>query len=551
MKKTIELLVPSIAIVGSLVVTIALMPFNIDTIYDEGYLYLCLRAAAEGVVDGNSQWANILVSVLGDDSTQNVLSLRLTGFVLSLLSVAIFWLLTYGIVAKTKLSKIAYLLVCLFLVLPSTGGIILCYNGLAQFFLITACALLYRICYDKGNKKMVWAFLLGLSVSFSFFTILPSAVVVGFSSVVLIIVRNRKQIKQALLYLAMLLLGCLVAVTLTHFFVADIPLIVSKMVETAQTVTTLNRGYDPMSFAGKTLLFVRDFFMWFLAAVGVVLISCFIKKSRYKWCSLLFFIVSLFCFYKWQDKPMLTFSMFLSVFWIIPLVDKYKNTSIEIKKMISFDVLFNLFLCLFPLLAALGTNVYMGTKICWFLVPWALLAWRFDFWKESMSFNKATIFLVSAIFLIGSAMTMKTTDFSQPKVDKGALKGMCFTKAQNDWMGHVDNILNHYKFEKNKSVVFSTQLSTMALIYFDAVPCGLYFQPMDFVAHHNDCSKVPDFLFLTEYDKSVAGDVIKSMGWGWPEDFDEYYVGTSETQSTVYGTDRWLYCRKQVANTQE
>ena len=82
------------------------------------------------------------------------------------------------------------------------------------------------------------------------------------------------------------------------------------------------------------------------------------------------------------------------------------------------------------------------------------------------------------------------------------------------------------------------------LCYFESVPCGLFFQPTDFVAHASNDLPVPDFLFLCEFDEMVALEKLKNMPWGWPDEFDKYYVGTPETIQIGYPTERWLYCRK-------
>jgi hypothetical protein len=110
-----------------------------------------------------------------------------------------------------------------------------------------------------------------------------------------------------------------------------------------------------------------------------------------------------------------------------------------------------------------------------------------------------------------------------------------------------EKIVKEYNFQPKKSVIYSTQLGMMTICYLDGVNCANYFQPMDFVAHaQGDKLPCPDFLFLCEYDIQVSGEQLRNIGWGWPEDFDVFEVGTPESIKTSYPTERMLYCRKSL-----
>lgn len=68
---------------------------------------------------------------------------------------------------------------------------------------------------------------------------------------------------------------------------------------------------------------------------------------------------------------------------------------------------------------------------------------------------------------------------------------------------------------------------------------------MDFLAEKDKRNlKKPDFLFLTEFDLKLISDSIKSLNWDFPEEYDQYFVGTPETMITGYSTTRTLYCLK-------
>ena len=101
-----------------------------------------------------------------------------------------------------------------------------------------------------------------------------------------------------------------------------------------------------------------------------------------------------------------------------------------------------------------------------------------------------------------------------------------------------------YQYQNN-NVIFSTQMDHMTIVALEGKPCGLFFQPMDFLAFYDKKSlKKPDFLFLNEFDLKLMYDSLKSLDWNFPDDYDQYFVGTPETMITGYSTTRTLYCLK-------
>ena len=150
------------------------------------------------------------------------------------------------------------------------------------------------------------------------------------------------------------------------------------------------------------------------------------------------------------------------------------------------------------------------------------------------------------MLLIGNIRQAVSLDTKQTIVSRGPLKGMRLNPSQERHFVEVEQIMENYHYQRRKSVVFSTQLSMATLCYLESVPCGLFFQPTDFVARASHNLAKPDFLFLSKYDKYVADKVLKELSWGWPEEFDEYNVGTPESKDPGYSTERWLYCRRSL-----
>ena len=53
----------------------------------------------------------------------------------------------------------------------------------------------------------------------------------------------------------------------------------------------------------------------------------------------------------------------------------------------------------------------------------------------------------------------------------------------------------------------------------------------------------PDFIFLNKYDYKMISDSKILLDWGFPENYDKYFVGTPDPNS-IWDSQRWLYCLK-------
>lgn len=538
-------LVLTCAIITGIVVSTLTLPFNIDTLNDEGFHFLTLQRALSGHIDGSSQWASIVAAVLGEKICRSVLSLRIVSFCLTIATALIFFALTHRIAATHD--KARYLIVILFFSLPTLGGIMICYNEVSQLLLVVSCATLYRACYDTSRATpAIWAGTTGLLAGLSLFSILPSTLIIIASAVLLITIRYWKRWPWLFLYLASLAFGICLALLVFHFFVADLNAVFAQMKSTAQTITTLERSYDPLSFIVGIVLFLRDFAFCALMITGISLLTAKLAKWS-KPTALIIYIVGVVLYSVYQKKPCVTTAMLAALLWLQPLIEQANaQQGIKAKDLFTFRNIMTLFLIVFPLLASIGTNVYIGKKMSFFLIPWALILWHIDFRKNDPLLRNGGMIAIALILSLSFCHPARSIIHSQHRIETGGLAGMYMNPVQYEHLGTVDSIALQYGFKRDSSVVFCTQLSMTTLIYMGGVPCGLYFQPMDFAAKAGDDTPTPDFLFLTQYDKQVAGEKIKEMGWGWPDEFDEHYVGSPDPLDVGYSTERWLYCRRQT-----
>lgn len=516
--------------------------YNVDSIYDEGFLYYCQQSALQGYVGGMSQNTNIIASLLGRGGCETIFGLRLARFCITLLTAFLFAIITSGTLKKKISEKIGYIIICFLMVVPVMGGIVLSYNGLAQFFDCLALALGYIVLIKESRWKYFCCFCMGILLVFGLFSIFPSTLLLMGCLFVLLLARFWKEPRKVSLYVCSVIGGMLVGFALFHVFVLDLNSVLGALQETASSVTNLNRGYDPVSFIVRIVLFFRDWLLMGLLVIGVMFVSQKVADNTRKWIGgfLLIGLMSVYSHY--QEKPVVSVAMLMSALWISAIFSDNQRTAW--RDLICFDSLLNLFLMLAPLLLSIGTNTYLGGKMAYFLLPWALLLYRLK-WIENENIVVTAMSVFVGIWLCTNLIDVpKMVQTQKTIVTEGPLKGMYLTDKQAEHFALCDSIMGEYGFEKNSSVVFTTQLGTMTNCYLSARSYCNYFQPMDFIANPYKGNVIPDFLFLSDFDEDIAEETLKKMEWGWPEDFDVFDVGTPETFEPGYPTTRKLYCRK-------
>lgn len=537
----------SLGVLLSIVLSFVGLHYNVDSIYDEGFLFLSQRSACAGAINGMSLGPNIIAATLGDACCSTIFNLRLVGLIVELLSAVIFFLLTYNLFCSRRSQTIGYLIICLLFVVPSLGGVVVCANELAKLFLCTTTALGIRVLLtDDWHWNTIWCVLIGVSGTLGVFCILPSAILLLICLFILLLIKNWKQWTIITKYVLLVLFGFGVGLLIVHCFVADLSLVFHEMAKVATTVTTLQRGYDPLSFLIKFILFVRDWALCCVVILGCVYVSDKISSFSTKWIANIFFIVILLIYVEYQIKPQITTPMVMSVMWLILL---YNDSKIcDRKSVLNFDMWLNLFLIFSPVILSIGTNTYLGGKMAHFMLPWAILLCRLGWNKDNVPLRMiVSVFVVVLLSYHSLPNTIASINSQTYEVKQGILKNMYLTEQQKKHFDLCDSIMAQYNFQPAKSVIYSTQLGMMTVCYLGGVNCANYFQPMDFVTYaRNDKLSRPDFMFLSDYDLDISGKELEQIGWGWPDEFDVYDVGTPETIEVGYPTTRKLYCRKSL-----
>jgi len=354
------------------------------------------------------------------------------------------------------------------------------------------------------------------------------------------------------------LIGFFISTLVFDFFILDIRIVYRGMLDTAQSITTLNRGYDPLSFILRIVLYLRDFYMAVCLMSGILLISLVLQKYTNRWVAIFVFLSSMLVISVYQKKPEIVLTSFLVFPMMVLLGLILKETSnINWKKLFSFEVLVVCFLFFLPLISSIGTNVYLGVKMCSFILPWGVLLMELmcnESIKEKYSKEIRLLFWLFFLLIVFQPLQSIANDIKNYNQEKfyfdkeKPISQIQITKEQNNYFENVYAIMKGYHYQQN-DVIFSTQLDHMTITALGGTPCGLFFQPMDFLAFRNKKSlKKPDFLFLNEFDLKLMSDSLQSLDWNFPDDYDQYFVGTPETMITEYSTTRTLYCLKSRKN---
>lgn len=524
---------------------------GIDTLYDEGYLLLKLWEANNNVGShGGSQWPIIVSRLFGNKLSSSLISLRFLDIVLQLSSVIYLIIATYKTFIKyskhTISEIIIYISLIVLLLYPTYGSLFFYYNSMQQvlFCIIIGNTLFYTSVREKYN--FIILFISGFISLFSILIILPSGLIITLLLVIYILFKNDFNLKSSFLHYIYFLTGIFIAILIYHFHINNLFVVYTEMQDVAASITKTNRGYDPITFILKYFVYFKDMLLSFIPLITAsVLTFMLYKKNRFA--AYLLFTISIVAIYFWWPWNKAIYSTMIALPVFSSLIIFLINTD---RKKPILILLF--FLLIFPFIGLLGTNVYYGSKIIWFIIPWAIIPiivlsceikrkWVEEY-KKLFIISTTLLYLVIPFNIVFSKNDNKYyfkayNNISDIKINKDQLI----------YFNRVDSILSEYNYIQDKHHILATQLDHMTIYVFNAKPNSTYFQPMDFLVDKNSANlKRPDFIFLTKFDLDIVGEKIKKNNWDFPDAYDKHYIGTPETFQTGYSTERWLYCLKSL-----
>ena len=360
--------------------------------------------------------------------------------------------------------------------------------------------------------------------------------------------KNREIWKYLVLYLA----GILCSFIYVHLCIADVFVIFHEMQFTASYVAKSGFGYTPLDFAKSLVQILVDIAMLVPLGIGIYALASKIEKKTNIYIEILIILIYILVYtvFIWKKFAYLpTTSMFLIFLILFVFVCSSEQTKISTNQILQI-----IFILITPVVCSIGTNTNMWGRIGCFMIPWGIL-WLIA--EQKCAEIKSKLELQIAMILIlfipisfnSARMVYHNKKYATEKFSEGSrgIAELDLTKEQANYFYKVNDIIRQYNYLPNKSIVFASVRDYCTIYAFDAKLSSNFHLPCNF-PFFIDKMICPDFIILSEAD--YYKETLKDMQWGWPNEFDVYYLDSPETicRKLIGGTTdtRTLYCRKSL-----
>lgn len=527
---------------------VGMFRYGFFTAYDEAYFLLKLQEAYDmSCITGKSQWNLIAIHWFPYLDLTSKVNSYLARAILVWSSIIVMTITACTLYDRKRVFKYLGLIFLVYFAISNGSG--LSYVPMQMAVLCwTFCAFMLFDHVQTKWVKCILATFCGVFLGLSCFIIIPAALVLLLTIAALILYLYWRDKKQALMYIGCGVVGVCLAVTYVHFVVCDIREIIEAMLFAASYIGKSGYNYDGASFAIQFGLFFRDCIFVLLAFVGAYKLSTLTKN---KYLGAIIYVGLLLIYTHYQVKPYVTPAMFLASVVLIPFLftDRCKVTITTLQNRQTY---LYLFMFVFPLFASFGTNTALGARITYFTVSWLFLLFDQETKYPLENWNRV-IWGAAMLFLIPLGEIpqkyMERDDTYHFTRGNKHFAEIALLPCQKEYFDKVYDIMEEYDYKPHESAVLTAVYDYCSLYAFDAVNAANYHQVQNFHYFPKEKMIEPDFIFLCKWDSIVMADELHALPWGWPEDFDEYFVGTPEPEGApwIYNAEmetRKLYCRK-------
>ena len=521
------------------------------TAFDEGYFLIKLKEAYEAnVITGKSQWNLIVIHWFPFLDLTSKINSYLAESLLRWFTIIILTITTCILYKKDRFFKYLaiYILVC-YGFAPDMG---------LSYVPMQASVLLWALCayllFQKCETRWLKVFLLvicGFCLCLSGFIVVTGAIAVTPLFVFMIIVNAKKEKSRIVLYLLSFFMGGVLSLIYINFIVCPLVDIYNAMMDTAKYISKSGHGYDGLSFLRQYLVFFCRLPTIIFYLVGVFFVSSLFKSkiissTIYILASILYFIAA---------PVMGSFTKYMLLVSVVSIPLFFSNNVISLFKRLTLSEkeLLYCFLFLFPILAPLGTNLYIEARLYNYIASWLLIYFSYE---SEPKYEKYRVLVVPTLILLFASLygLIKpnwnyTDNYHFTKGNKN-FSDVSITFKQANYLYNLYEILEKYRYQPNKSVLFTTMYDYSTLYAIDAVNSTNFYHTENF--HYFDKSKMisPDFVILCPRDSAILSKELKAMPWGWPDEFDIYDIGNPEIEDELTKwqpnilENRKLYCRR-------
>lgn len=540
-----------IGIVGLLclfVIRLLLVNNGFNTLYDEAFFLFALQDAYDGVIVGTTQWNHIAICMFpffnlvikGQAYVANIiLSLLTAGVVIGICK----WRFTQAPISK--IAFFALLSSLLFLYVNQE----LTYVSLQTFFF--ACSLALYVVQDnlccEWKRVSCWL-LMGVLALFELLTILPSGFLINIAFVVLIAVKEWRTPLMWLKKWGLFVVGILLGALFCHFCIVNLVSVFGELQGAVQATISNVNHHSPLLMLFNLVRFGVDWVFVLLLLVGVYVVSSkIVQKTKWTYYVASAVLVVLIVLYSIiQKKPHIEPAMIFSAIVFLPLLFD-KSICAEVRGL--YDWLLLIFMILFPIIASLGTDVYIGNRMGCFMMPWIMLfVWMDELANKNLLIYKSVC--IAGIIVVLLTFKPVLLQFIHPNTVSFTKGNPHFsetklTTTQVDYFNNVLNLMNQYGFDKDNSEVFVLNEDYATAYAFDIKNKILVYGPERLYPIEKYKAYHPDFIFIQDWEAEIGDKNGIMTAWGWPEEFDKYEVGTPDPNGP-YKSERNLYCRRKI-----
>lgn len=526
------------------IISVANLKYGFFTAYDESYFLLKMQEAYDmSCITGKSQWNLLAAHWFPFLDLTSVVQSRLASCILMWLTIILSTVTCC--VAFDKKSFIKYFAL-IFLVYFTTGGV-MSYNPMRVAVTNwTLCSFVLFYYAQKIWVKSLWAGICGLCLGLSCFIVIPAALAILACIAILICVLYWQDKKQMGLFLLSGVIGVLLSVTYVHFVICDVREIIDAMLFTASYIGKSGYRYDGVSFILQYGFLVRDCIFALLVMIGAYWLA--IKTSK-KWLLTLIYTGLILIYLHYQVKPLAPTVIFYASIVLVPCLFSSRLSLQALKLPNNW---FYVFLFSFPFIAPFGTNGHIISAVGSYSLAWFIIYFDQEKKHPTENWNHLlfAIVIIGLLPLWGTIKTYRSHDDSHHFTRGNRyFAEIAITEKQEDYFNRVYDILEEYNYQPQQSAILTAVYDYCCLYAFDAVNAANYHQVQNFSYFPKEKMIEPDFIFLCKWDSIVMAKELQEMPWGWPEDFDEYYVGTPEPEDASWVNHpeletRKLYCRK-------
>ena len=519
-----------------------------NTLYDEAYFLFKLGDAYNGILAGDTQWNFIAIHLFPYLNLYDKADAYLANVLLHIASVVVITIATcYKKNAQTWLKYSA--LYSAVYTLSMYVNQELTYVSLMVFFLstIVSLSLVLRRCETKTQIALCCAGI-GFVVPWTLLSVLPSGALILLCVFIMLLSFYWGEWDKFGVSVASGIGGILLGLLFIHCFIINLGDTFAAMQETASYISTTHRGYDPLSFVKQILVVGKDWFLTLGICAIIYAVTSWIRKPNRRWSAIFggcVYVIVMLAFYVYHPHLKTTEALLFTTAAILPILFHLKLLINE--KMLKSNIVIILLLLAFPIIASMGTNVYLGQRMGCFIFSYVILLMLL---VDKIDVKKEIVVASALILLAPSCKTIYETISHKDAMvyyenEHSPISNILLEPSQAEYFERVDSILNTNHFDRESDYALAVNEDYATLYALNIRNKIKPYVVADIVYTKKYDSITPKCIFIAQWevDEVVKETNNKWSRWGFPDVYEMYEVGSPDAYRGG-DTDRLLYMRK-------